>query len=60
MNYGNPFDRLSFFENISYYIEKGWGSYKELIGWTMKDFIEIKMGIESKARKAQLEQSLNG
>ena len=59
MNYGNPFDRLNFFESISYYIENGWGSYKELIEWTMKDFIEIKMGIESKARKAQLEQSLN-
>lgn len=59
ISYGNPFDRRDFLENISYYVEKGWGSYKELIELSMKDFIEIKIGLESKANKEKLEQSLN-
>lgn len=45
-------------KNVSYYVEKGWGSYPELIELTMKDFIEIQVGIESKKREEQLEGSL--
>ena len=45
---------------MSYYVEKGWGSYKELIELTMRDFIEIRTGIESKMREEELEKSLSG
>lgn len=47
--------------NISYYVEKGWGSYSELIELSMKDFLEIKVGLESKAAEEKLaEQGLGG
>ena len=58
MSYGNPFDRKSFFMNIGYYIEKGWGSYSELIKLSMRDFSEIKVGLESKLQEEQLAQAL--
>jgi len=46
-------------KNLGYYVEKGWGSYKELISLTMKDFIEIGIGIESKMQEEMLEKSKN-
>ena len=46
-------------KNLSYYIEKGWGSYKELISLTMKDFIEIRIGIESKQQEEMIEKAKN-
>ena len=60
MTFGKPFSRLAFFESISYYVEKGWGSYNELISMTVKDFVEIRIGLESKANKKKLEESLGG
>ena len=47
MTYGKPFSRLNFYENIDFYIEKGWGSYNDLINMTVKDFVEIRIGLES-------------
>ena len=44
--------------NIGYYIEKGWGSYKELISLTMRDIAEIKIGIESRQQEEVLSKSL--
>lgn len=44
--------------NISYFVEKGWGSYSELIELSMKDFLEIKVGIESKINEEKLQGSL--
>lgn len=60
MTYGKPFSRLNFLENIEYYIEKGWGSYNELIEMTVKDFVEIRVGLESKMNREKLEKSLGG
>ncbi len=51
-------NRLDFLKSAQYFVEKGWGSYKELIEMTMKDFIEIKIAIESNANEDKLEQSL--
>ena len=42
------------------YVEKGWGSYFELINMTVKDFVEIRIGLESKMNKEKLEKSLGG
>lgn len=47
-------------KNLPDYVEKGWGSYNELISLTMKDFIEIRIGIESKAQEEKLEKSVQG
>lgn len=58
MQYGKPFDRKDFFMNIGYYIEKGWGSYKELISLSLRDISEIKIGIESKQQEEMLEKAL--
>ena len=58
MTYGKPFDRKDFFKNIGYYVEKGWGSYKELIEFTMRDIAEIKIGIESAQQEDQVSQVL--
>ena len=60
MQYGKPFDRKDFFMNIGYYIEKGWGTYKELISLSMRDISEIKIGIESRLQEDQLSKSLGG
>ena len=60
MTFGRPFSRLSFYENINYYIEKGWGSYNDLINMTVRDFVEIRIGLESRANRDKLEKSLNG
>jgi hypothetical protein len=60
MQYGKPFDRKDFFMNIGYYIEKGWGTYKELISLSMRDISEIKIGIESKMQEEQLAKALGG
>ena len=46
--------------NIGYYIEKGWGSYKELISLSMRDISEIKIGIESKQQEDMLSKALGG
>ena len=47
-------------KNLSYYVEKGWGSYTELINLTMKDFIEIRVGIESKQQEEMIENARKG
>lgn len=60
MQYGKPFDRKDFFMNISYYVERGWGSYKELISLSMRDISEIKIGIESKMQEEQIAKALGG
>ena len=60
MTYGKPFSRLNFLKNVSYYIENGWGSYNELINMTVKDFIEIRIGLESKMNEEKIEKSLGG
>ena len=60
MTYGKPFSRLNFLKNISYYIEKGWGSYNDLINMTVKDFVEIRIGLESKMNEEKIEKSLGG
>lgn len=57
ISFGNPFDRRDFLKNVSYYVEKGWGSYNELIDLSMKDFIEIKIGLESKAMEEKIDES---
>ena len=59
IDYGKPFDRKDFLKNLSYYVEKGWGSYKELIELSMKDFIEIRVGIISKMQEEQIEKAKN-
>ena len=46
--------------DVAYYVEHGWGSYKELIELSMKDFLEIKIGIVSKQQEELLEKSLGG
>ena len=46
--------------NIGYYVEKGWGSYKELISLSMRDISEIKIGIESKQQEDMLSKALGG
>ena len=58
ISYGSPFNRKDFFKNISYYVEKGWGSYRELIELSMKDFIEINIGLKSKADEEKLAESI--
>jgi hypothetical protein len=58
ISYGNPFDRQSFLEELPYYIEKGWGSYRDLIELSMKDFLEIRTALESKYNKEKVENSL--
>ncbi len=45
---------------LSYYVEKGWGSYNELIQMSMKDFIEIRVSIESKQQEEQVQKALGG
>lgn len=50
---------MDFYKYVSYYIEKGWGTYKELIELSMRDFIEIRIGIESKMREDELAKSLS-
>ena len=44
--------------NIGFYIEHGWGSYKELISLSMRDIAEIKIGIESKQNEETLNKAL--
>ena len=46
--------------NLDYYVEKGWGTYKELIELSMRDILEIKVGIESKMQEKKLAESLGG
>jgi hypothetical protein len=60
VDYGKPFNRKDFFMNIGYYIEKGWGSYKELISLSMRDIAEIKIGIESRQQEDMLSKALGG
>jgi len=57
---GSPFDRRSFLKGLCYYVEKGWGSYKELIELSFKDFLEIKVGIEAKEQEEKESKALNG
>ena len=60
MTYGKPFDRKQFLMDVAYYVDHGWGSYKELIELSMKDFLEIKIGIESRMQEEQIEKALGG
>ena len=60
MTYGKPFNRKEFFMNLDYYVEKGWGTYTELINLSMRDIIEIKVGIESKMQEEKVAKSLGG
>ena len=46
--------------NLDYYVEKGWGTYTELINLSMRDIIEIKVGIESKMQEEKVAKSLGG
>lgn len=46
--------------NLDYYVEKGWGTYAELINLSMRDILEIKVGIESKLQEEKLAESLGG
>ena len=46
--------------NLIYYLDHGWGTYKELIELTMKDFIEFRIAIESKQQEEQVSQITGG
>ena len=41
---------------IGDYVEKGWGSYTELINLTIRDLSEIKIGVESRQQEDQVAQ----
>ena len=41
------------------YIEKGWGSYNELIQLSMLELRDIKVSIESRMQEEQLQRALN-
>ena len=60
MTYGKPFDRKTFLMSLTYYVEKGYCSYKEAMEMTMKDFIELKVAIESKKQEEQVEGITGG
>lgn len=55
---GKPFNRREFFKSVSYYIEKGYGTYNDMLSMSMRDIIEIKVGLESKQQEKQLADSL--
>lgn len=46
--------------DVQYYIEHGWGSYKELIELSMRDFLEIKISIDSKQQEEQVQRAIGG
>ena len=60
MQYGKPFDRKKFIMDLVDYVEKGWGTYKELISLSIRDIAEIKIGIESRMQEEQLAKALGG
>lgn len=43
---------------IGEYIKAGWGSYAELIQMSIRDILEIRIGIESKAQEEKLQSAL--
>lgn len=45
--------------DIFYYVEKGWGTYQDLINLSIRDFLEIKVGIESRIQQEKLEKAIN-
>lgn len=45
---------------LTYYVEKGYCSYKEAMEMSMKDFIELKIAIESKKQEEQVEGITQG
>lgn len=60
MTYGRPFDRKEFLKELPYYIEHGYCSYREALEMTMKDFLEIKIGLDSKEQEKQMEEFMGG
>lgn len=56
---GKPFSRKKFLMEIIDYIEKGWGSYNELIQLSMLELRDIKVSIESRMQEEQLQRALN-
>lgn len=56
---GRTFDRKRFLQYLEGFIQRGYGSYKELISLSMRDLIEIKISIESKQQEDQLSNSLS-
>ena len=56
---GRTFDRKRFLQYLEGFIQRGYGSYKELISLSMRDLIEIKISIESKQQEDQLNASLS-
>lgn len=56
---GRTFDRKRFLQYLEGFIQRGYGSYKELISLSMRDLIEIKISIESKQQEEQLNASLS-
>lgn len=45
---------------LSYYIEKGYCSYKEALEMSMRDFIELRVAIESKQQEEQISKLSGG
>ena len=45
--------------NATYYVENHWGTYNDLIELSMRDLIEIHIGIESKKQEETIQQALN-
>ena len=60
ISYGHPFDRKQFLMNIGSYIEKGYGSYNEILQMSIRDILEIKVGIVSKEQEEELSKALGG
>lgn len=52
------FDRKEILMLIDTYVQKHYGSYKELISLTMRDLIEIGIAIRSKEQEEQLSEAL--
>lgn len=53
-----PFDRKELLMLIDTYIQKKYGTYKELISLTLRDLIEIGIAIESKEQEQQIAEAL--
>jgi len=45
--------------NAIYYIEHHWGTYNDLVQLSMRDLIEIRIGIESKKQEEQIQEAFN-
>lgn len=56
MKLGSPFDRKTALILITTFVERGYGSYNELIDLTMKDLIELQIAIDSREKEKQLRE----